>query len=188
MRREKWGKFTGEHAINPINGEELPIWETNYVEETYGTGAIRVLPHTMKETRNFANKYHIDIVERPFTDKILGEKTIHFHLRDWRISSSDDTGVRPIPMIYCEDDGRAGTEADRPVLYRTMSDFKPKPRRDSPPIMPSEIIPEGGHVAPKCGKSSRQRRKCRYNLDTYRRFFLRYPLSRASKTAKESAF
>ena len=36
--KEKLGKFTGEYAISPVDGRELPIWETNYVVDNYGTG------------------------------------------------------------------------------------------------------------------------------------------------------
>ena len=50
--KEKTGVFTGGHAINPVNGEEIPIWIADYVLMGYGTGAIMAVP--AHDTRDFA--------------------------------------------------------------------------------------------------------------------------------------
>ncbi len=42
--KEKTGVFTGGYAINPVNGERIPIWIADYVLMTYGTGAIMAVP------------------------------------------------------------------------------------------------------------------------------------------------
>lgn len=39
LAKEKTGVFTGAYAVNPVNGEKLPIWIADYVLATYGTGA-----------------------------------------------------------------------------------------------------------------------------------------------------
>ncbi|MBS3813688.1 leucine--tRNA ligase, partial [Candidatus Bipolaricaulota bacterium] len=59
----KEGVFTGEYAINPINGEEIPIWIANFVLTEYGSGAIMSVPGHDQRDFEFAKKYDIPIVE-----------------------------------------------------------------------------------------------------------------------------
>lgn len=59
--REKTGAFTGAHAINPVNGQKLPIWIADYVLTGYGTGAIMAVPAHDERDYAFAIKYEIPI-------------------------------------------------------------------------------------------------------------------------------
>lgn len=59
--QEKLGEFTGLHAINPANGEEIPVWVTNYVLQEYGTGAIMGVPAHDERDFDFAKKHGIPI-------------------------------------------------------------------------------------------------------------------------------
>ncbi|MGI5921459.1 MAG: leucine--tRNA ligase [Syntrophomonadaceae bacterium] len=58
---EKEGVFTGAYAINPLNGERIPIWIANYVLMDYGTGAIMAVPAHDQRDFDFARKYHLPI-------------------------------------------------------------------------------------------------------------------------------
>ncbi|HWP97216.1 MAG TPA: leucine--tRNA ligase [Syntrophomonadaceae bacterium] len=58
---EKEGIFTGRYAINPMNGERIPIWLANYVLMDYGTGAIMAVPAHDQRDFDFARKYEIPI-------------------------------------------------------------------------------------------------------------------------------
>ncbi len=58
---EKEGVFTGAYAINPMNGERIPIWIANYVLMDYGTGAIMAVPAHDQRDFEFARKYDIPI-------------------------------------------------------------------------------------------------------------------------------
>jgi len=58
---EKLGIFTGRYAINPVNGEEVPIWLANYVLMDYGTGAIMAVPAHDQRDFEFAKKYNLEI-------------------------------------------------------------------------------------------------------------------------------
>ncbi|MHB1023614.1 MAG: leucine--tRNA ligase [Acidobacteriaceae bacterium] len=58
---EKHGVFTGKYAINPFNGERLPIWVGNYILSDYGTGAIMSVPAHDERDYEFAQKYGLEI-------------------------------------------------------------------------------------------------------------------------------
>jgi leucyl-tRNA synthetase len=58
---EKHGVATGRYAINPFNGEKVPIWVANYILMDYGTGAIMSVPAHDDRDYEFAKKYKIDI-------------------------------------------------------------------------------------------------------------------------------
>jgi len=59
---EKHGVFTGRTAINPYNGQPVPIWVANYILADYGTGAIMSVPAHDERDFEFANKYGLPIV------------------------------------------------------------------------------------------------------------------------------
>ncbi len=59
--REKAGVFTGKYAINPINGEKIPIFVADYVLAGYGTGAVMGVPAHDQRDFEFAKKYNIPI-------------------------------------------------------------------------------------------------------------------------------
>ena len=60
--REKHGVFTGRYAINPVTGQTVPIWVTDYVLLDYGTGAVMGVPSGDKRDFDFAKKYDLPIV------------------------------------------------------------------------------------------------------------------------------
>ncbi len=60
--REKTGVFTGAYAINPVNGERIPIWVADYVLMGYGFGAIMAVPAHDERDFAFARKYGLPIV------------------------------------------------------------------------------------------------------------------------------
>lgn len=59
--KEKTGVFTGAYAINPVNGEEIPIWISDYVLMTYGTGAIMAVPAHDTKDWEFAHQFQLPI-------------------------------------------------------------------------------------------------------------------------------
>ncbi|HKY97481.1 MAG TPA: leucine--tRNA ligase [Gemmatimonadaceae bacterium] len=59
---EKTGVFTGAHAINPANGQEIPIWISDYVLMDYGTGAIMAVPGHDERDFEFAKVFGLPIV------------------------------------------------------------------------------------------------------------------------------
>ncbi|HLF37011.1 MAG TPA: leucine--tRNA ligase [Anaerolineales bacterium] len=61
MDKEKTGEFTGGYAINPVNGERIPVWVADYVLMTYGTGAIMGVPAHDARDFEFARKHGIEV-------------------------------------------------------------------------------------------------------------------------------
>lgn len=166
--KEKLGKFTGKYAISPVDGRELPIWETNYVVEGYGTGAVMGVPAYDERDMDFATKYGIDILNKPLNEglweivekKEWGVKETNYHIRDWLISRQRYWGC-PIPMIYCDKCGwNPVPENQLPVLLPTDVDFLP---HGESPIATSKTF-QKDVVCPSCGKPARREVD---TMDTY---------------------
>jgi len=92
LNKEKTGVPLGAYAINPVNGEEIPIWVADYVLMSYGTGAIMAVPGHDQRDYEFAKEYDLpivevvsggDISENAFTDNVDG----------LLINSSNDDGL-----------------------------------------------------------------------------------------------
>ena len=62
LSKEKTGVFTGAYAINPVNNKKIPIWISDYVLSTYGTGCIMAVPAHDQRDYEFATKFGIDII------------------------------------------------------------------------------------------------------------------------------
>ena len=62
LNKDKTGVFTGAYAINPVNGKKIPIWISDYVLSTYGTGAIMAVPAHDQRDFEFATKFGLDII------------------------------------------------------------------------------------------------------------------------------
>ena len=62
LNKEKTGVFTGAYAINPINNKEIPIYISDYVLSSYGTGAIMAVPAHDERDYEFAKKYNLEII------------------------------------------------------------------------------------------------------------------------------
>lgn len=69
LNKEKTGVFTGAYAINPVNNKEIPIWISDYVLASYGTGAIMAVPAHDGRDYEFAKKFDLPIIQ------VLEEKT-----------------------------------------------------------------------------------------------------------------
>ena len=62
LNKDKTGVFTGAYAINPVNNKEIPIWISDYVLASYGTGAIMAVPAHDERDYEFAKKFNIAII------------------------------------------------------------------------------------------------------------------------------
>jgi len=76
LAKDKSGVFTGAYAINPVNETKIPIWISDYVLISYGTGAIMSVPAHDERDYEFAKKFNLPIIPvvEPKDDKALAEK------------------------------------------------------------------------------------------------------------------
>jgi leucyl-tRNA synthetase len=75
LAKEKTGVFTGAFAINPVNGERIPVWIADYVLASYGTGAIMAVPAHDTRDLEFARKFDLPVrivVRAPAGTESLG--------------------------------------------------------------------------------------------------------------------
>ena len=75
LTKEKTGVFTGSYAINPVNGNRVPIYISDYVMMDYGTGAIMAVPAHDQRDFEFAKKFDLEII--PVVDTEDPEVDIH---------------------------------------------------------------------------------------------------------------
>ena len=148
----KTGVFTGHYAMNPVNGERLPIWVADYVLMDYGTGAIMAVPAHDERDREFAETFDLPIVEVITEDggsstptgstacpprrrrrrsssgctEGHGAPAVSHRLRDWSFGRQRYWGC-PIPIVYCEDCGEVPVPDEQlPVILPEVEDYRPK--------------------------------------------------------------
>ncbi len=158
---EKTGvELKGIKAINPANGEEIPIWVADYVLSGYGTGAIMAVPAHDERDREFAEKFNLPISNAPLVSheeaiRIAGGKRkIQFRLRDWLISRQRYWGP-PIPMIWCDKCTKWMPEREEnlPVLLPDVKEFRPTGTDKSPLANFPEFYKT---KCPECGGEARR--------------------------------
>ncbi|MGE5380353.1 MAG: leucine--tRNA ligase [Methylocystaceae bacterium] len=89
---EKEGVFTGAYAINPMNGDKVPIWIANYVLIEYGTGAIMAVPAHDQRDFDFARKYNIPIrvVIQPEGENLDGDALTEAYTGEGEMANSGE--------------------------------------------------------------------------------------------------
>lgn len=194
--KDKTGVFTGLYAINPANGEKIPVWVADYVLYGYGTGAIMAVPAHDERDQEFAEKFELPITQVVDDDenlvhsgtfdglnvneareqivswlesKGIGESKTTFKIRDWSVSRQRYWGA-PIPIINCPIDGPVLDE-NLPVVLPELKDFAPAGDGRSALARADDWL----HVkCPKCGGEAERETD---TLDTYicsSWYFLRY--------------
>jgi leucyl-tRNA synthetase len=73
LAKDKTGVFTGAYALNPMNGKKIPIWISDYILISYGTGAIMAVPAHDERDFVFARKFGLSIVQVVSRDGTVGE-------------------------------------------------------------------------------------------------------------------
>jgi len=161
---EKEGLFTGSYAINPVNGEKIPIYVANYILYEYGTGAIMAVPAHDQRDFEFAKKYNlpIRIVIMPENDKLTEENLEKAYVGEGvLINSGEFTGLNNQAAIqkvsqWLEDKkiGKVVTQyklrdwlisrqrywgAPIPIVYCEKCGVVPVPEEDLPVKLPRDV-------------------------------------------------
>jgi leucyl-tRNA synthetase len=105
--REKTGVFLGRYAINPLNGEQLPIWASDYVLADYGTGAIMAVPAHDERDAEFAKKFDLPVrIVVDNADDIAGDGP-HINSGDLNGLNKADAIKKSIEILESLGAGRA---------------------------------------------------------------------------------
>ena len=164
---EKHGVFTGRYAINPFNGEKIPIWVANYILMDYGTGAIMSVPAHDDRDHEFAKKYKLEIrlVVLPIADdpeETMTEPPLPFTAHEGMLINSgpysgmDSADAIKTMSAFAEQNGFGkatvtyrlkdwGISRQRywgtpiPMLYCQTDGIVPVPEKDLPVILPEAI-------------------------------------------------
>ncbi len=95
LNKDKTGVFTGAYAVNPVDGREIPIWISDYVLSTYGTGAIMAVPAHDQRDFEFATKFGLDIIQVVSADgKEVPEQKEAFTIDGVAINSGEFNGLK----------------------------------------------------------------------------------------------
>ncbi len=164
---EKHGVATGRYAINPFNGEKVPVWVANYILMDYGTGAIMSVPAHDERDYDFAKKYKLEIrlVILPATgdqEETVTEPPLPFVAHDGMlINSGPYSGLECADAIktmsaFAEQNGFGkatvtyrlkdwGISRQRywgtpiPMLYCEKDGIVPVPEKDLPVLLPESV-------------------------------------------------
>jgi leucyl-tRNA synthetase len=164
---EKHGVFTGRYALNPFNGEKVPVWVANYILMDYGTGAIMSVPAHDERDYEFAKKYNLEIrlVVVPISndpEETVAEPALPFVGHEGMLINSGqysglacDEAIRKMSAYAQEHKfGKAtvtyrlkdwGISRQRywgtpiPMLYCEKDGIVPVPEQDLPVILPENV-------------------------------------------------
>ncbi len=164
---EKHGVSTGRYAINPFNGEKVPVWVANYILMDYGTGAIMSVPAHDERDYEFAQKYKLEIrlVILPVCsdqEETVAEPPLPFTSHEGMlINSGPYSGLDCADAIekmsaFAEQNGFGkstvtyrlkdwGISRQRywgtpiPILYCEKDGIVPVPEKDLPVILPESV-------------------------------------------------
>ncbi len=161
---EKEGFFVGRYAVNPFNGEKIPIWVGNFVLMEYGTGAVMCVPAHDERDFEFATKYGlaIPIVVQPAEGEALTEETLRAAFTDYgkSVNSGPYSGLtseKAIEKMTADAEARGfgkgeiifrlkdwGISRQRywgtpiPVIYCEKCGMVPVPDKDLPVVLPAD--------------------------------------------------
>lgn len=170
---EKEGMFTGSYAINPFNGEEVPIWIANYVLFEYGTGAVMGVPAHDERDWQFATKYGLPkrVVVQPQDKELnLKDMTAAYDGPGVMVNSGEFTGMDNVEgkvaiakwleskaigkrrVNYRLRDWLVSRQrywgAPIPIIYCPECGVVPVPEENLPVMLPENVNFESGAVSP----------------------------------------
>ena len=193
---EKEGAFTGSYAINPANGEKVPVWTGNFVVADYGYGMVMAVPAHDERDFQFAKKYRIPIkvVINPSDYKLNADKMIRAFTSAGEIVNSGEFDGLPSQDAIEEIGKKFGKKTVNyklrdwlvsrqrfwgtpiPIIYCDKCGIVPVPEKDLPVKLPEEVKLESNRNAlegyekfwkVKCPKCKGDARRETDTMDTF---------------------
>lgn len=193
--KTKTGINTNITAINPVNGKRLPIWISDFVLSSYGTGAIMSVPAHDDRDKEFATKFDMPIQEVIKEGKLINSEiydglsiekaqkkittdfkdviknSTNYHLRDWIFSRQHYWG-EPIPIVDCPKCGLVPVpENELPIKLPKVDKYQPTETGESPLASIKDWVETS---CPKCGSSAKRETDTMPNWAGSSWYFLRY--------------
>ncbi len=173
LDREKTGVFTGAYCINPVNGKKVPIWISDYVLYSYGTGCVMGVPAHDERDFAFANKYGLDITrvvkgvngvndELPFVEEGIIVNSVDYdgltceEARKKILTDLTKQEAGAFKVNYRLRDWLVSRQrywgAPIPIIYCPSCGIVPVPEKDLPVKLPYnvEFKPDGKSPLAKC--------------------------------------
>lgn len=163
--KDKTGVFTGSYAVNPANGEKMPIWVADYVLWGYGTGAIMAVPAHDERDFAFAEKFKlpvIEVIEKPddSSEQCYHGEGVLLNSGQFDGTRSEDAREQIVAWLEQEGRGRAKVTykmrdwlisrqrywgAPIPVIHCDEHGAVAVPEKDLPVLLPdvADISPRG---------------------------------------------
>ncbi len=182
---EREGMFIGAHAINPISGEEVPIWIANYVLMEYGTGAVMGVPSHDSRDYEFARQFglpmrvviipHDGVKEARETDAVYVEPGIMVNSGEYDGLSSEEGKERIAKFIEEKGIGKRTVNyrlrdwlvsrqrywgAPIPVVYCDSCGIVPVPEEELPVLLPDDVAFTPSGISPLAEVSEFVKTKC----------------------------
>ena len=169
--KEKTGVWTGAYAINPVNGKKIPIWISDYVLSTYGTGAIMAVPAHDERDYDFAKKFNLEIIPvlegGDVTKQAYTEDGLHINSDFLNGLNKEDAINKMFDYLKDNNIGEKTTNyrlrdwlvsrqrywgAPIPIIYCEDCGIVPVPEEDLPVQLPMnvEFTPDGESPLKKC--------------------------------------
>ena len=161
---EKEGVFVGKYAVNPMTGEEIPVFCANYVLMEYGTGSVMAVPTHDQRDFDFAKKYNLEIrlvVDDPVSAINMDNMSEAYESEGVLINSSDFNGLSSAQAKikiaeYMEDKGIGRRQvqyklrdwlisrqrywgAPIPIIYCDSCGVVPVSEKDLPVLLPEDV-------------------------------------------------
>jgi leucyl-tRNA synthetase len=161
---EKEGMFIGADAVNPMTGDKIPIWITNYVIMDYGTGAVMGVPAHDQRDYDFAQKYHLPVKivinppnEKPCLESITGAYEepgvmVNSQIFDGKLSNEamqdiahymEDKGIGKRVINFRLRDWLISRQrywgAPIPIVYCEKCGLVPVPDEQLPVLLPTDV-------------------------------------------------
>lgn len=170
LEADKDGVFLGDYVINPVNGEQVPLYTANFVLIDYGTGAVMAVPAHDQRDFEFARKYGLPVevvIQPPDHELVSDEMTGAYEDPGTMVASGQFTGTpneqgKQAVCDYLEEKGWGKRSinyrlrdwlvsrqrywgAPIPVIYCDSCGMVPVPEEDLPVILPEDLLlAEGG--------------------------------------------